>query len=94
MDDLDREAFGPLSDEAWVYPGHGKETTLSAERPRLPQWQTRGRWGRRLRHGGAVPETRRATCAGQGEMVICVPSGSLSASPSEPMSGSVLLPAS
>ena len=33
MDDLERKIFGPLPDETWVYPGHGKDTTLGAERP-------------------------------------------------------------
>ncbi len=34
--------FGRLPDETWVYPGHGKDTTLGAERPSLEEWQTRG----------------------------------------------------
>lgn len=42
MDDLERKVFGPLADETWVYPGHGKDTTLGAERPSLPEWRTRG----------------------------------------------------
>lgn len=29
-------------DDAWIYPGHGADTTLAAERPALPQWQQRG----------------------------------------------------
>jgi len=29
-------------DNAWVYPGHGKDTTLSAERPALKEWAQRG----------------------------------------------------
>ena len=42
MDDLERKVFGPLPDETWVYPGHGTDTTLGAERPSLPQWRARG----------------------------------------------------
>jgi glyoxylase-like metal-dependent hydrolase (beta-lactamase superfamily II) len=42
MDDLERKVFGPLPDATWVYPGHGKDTTLGAERPHLPEWRDRG----------------------------------------------------
>ena len=42
MDDLERKVFGPLPDETWVYPGHGKDTTLGAERASLPEWRERG----------------------------------------------------
>jgi glyoxylase-like metal-dependent hydrolase (beta-lactamase superfamily II) len=42
MDDLERKIFGPLPDETWVYPGHGKDTTLGAERPNLAEWRHRG----------------------------------------------------
>lgn len=31
-----------LGDETWVYPGHGDDTTLGAERPHLDEWQARG----------------------------------------------------
>jgi glyoxylase-like metal-dependent hydrolase (beta-lactamase superfamily II) len=34
--------FGRLPDATWVYPGHGKDTTLGAERPHLAQWRQRG----------------------------------------------------
>ncbi len=34
--------FNVLPDETWVYPGHGKDTTLGAERPHLQEWQARG----------------------------------------------------
>lgn len=34
--------FDVLPDETWVYPGHGKDTTLGVERPALPQWRERG----------------------------------------------------
>ena len=42
MDDLERKVFGPLPDETHVYPGHGSDTTLGAERPSLPEWRARG----------------------------------------------------
>jgi glyoxylase-like metal-dependent hydrolase (beta-lactamase superfamily II) len=42
MDDLEERVFGPLPDETWVYPGHGDDTTLGAERPSLPEWRARG----------------------------------------------------
>lgn len=42
MDDLEERVFGTLPDETWVYPGHGDDTTLGAERPSLPEWRTRG----------------------------------------------------
>jgi glyoxylase-like metal-dependent hydrolase (beta-lactamase superfamily II) len=31
-----------LEDETWVYPGHGDDTTLGAERPHLNEWRERG----------------------------------------------------
>lgn len=37
------KVFGRLPDETWVYPGHGNDTTLGAERPSLPAWEAR-RW--------------------------------------------------
>ena len=43
---LDRRAGRGCStgydDETWVYPGHGADTTLGAERPSLPLWRERG----------------------------------------------------
>jgi glyoxylase-like metal-dependent hydrolase (beta-lactamase superfamily II) len=42
MDGLEREVFDRLPDETWVYPGHGDDTTLGAERPNLPAWRERG----------------------------------------------------
>lgn len=36
------KVFNVLPDETWVYPGHGKDTTLGAERPHLAEWQARG----------------------------------------------------
>jgi glyoxylase-like metal-dependent hydrolase (beta-lactamase superfamily II) len=42
MDDLKERVFGRLPDGTWVYPGHGKDTTLGVERPHLPEWRSRG----------------------------------------------------
>ncbi len=42
MDDLEERVFGPLPDGTWVYPGHGKDTTLGTERPHLKEWRDRG----------------------------------------------------
>jgi glyoxylase-like metal-dependent hydrolase (beta-lactamase superfamily II) len=42
LDDLEAKVFDRLPDETWVYPGHGKDTTLGAERPHLPEWRERG----------------------------------------------------
>lgn len=42
IDDVEARLFGTLSDDTWVYPGHGKDTTLGAERPQLPEWRRRG----------------------------------------------------
>lgn len=42
MDNLERKVFDRLPDATWVYPGHGGDTTLGAERPSLPQWRARG----------------------------------------------------
>ena len=40
--DVTERLFDPLPDETWVYPGHGGDTTLGAERPSLPAWRARG----------------------------------------------------
>jgi glyoxylase-like metal-dependent hydrolase (beta-lactamase superfamily II) len=42
MDDLEAKVFGALPDETWIYPGHGRDTTLGAERPSIPEWRARG----------------------------------------------------
>jgi glyoxylase-like metal-dependent hydrolase (beta-lactamase superfamily II) len=42
MDDLEERIFGRLDDGTWVYPGHGKDTTIGAERPHLGEWRARG----------------------------------------------------
>jgi glyoxylase-like metal-dependent hydrolase (beta-lactamase superfamily II) len=30
-----------MDDATWIYPGHGKDTTLGAERPHLGKWRAR-----------------------------------------------------
>jgi glyoxylase-like metal-dependent hydrolase (beta-lactamase superfamily II) len=42
LHDVETKLFGRLPDETWVYPGHGDDTTLGAERPQLPEWRARG----------------------------------------------------
>jgi glyoxylase-like metal-dependent hydrolase (beta-lactamase superfamily II) len=42
MDDLEARVFGQYDDSTWVYPGHGKDTTLGTERPSIPEWRARG----------------------------------------------------
>lgn len=42
IDDVEERLFQALPDETWVYPGHGGDTTLGAERPSLPEWRARG----------------------------------------------------
>lgn len=42
LDDLEGKVFGPLPDGTTVYPGHGADTTLGAERPHLGEWRARG----------------------------------------------------
>ena len=39
--DVNSKLFDRLPDETWVYPGHGNDTTLGAERPQLPEWRAR-----------------------------------------------------
>ena len=40
--DVTTRVFDVYPDDAWVYPGHGGDTTLGAERPHLPEWRERG----------------------------------------------------
>jgi glyoxylase-like metal-dependent hydrolase (beta-lactamase superfamily II) len=42
MDDLASRIFDRLPDETWFYPGHGRDSTLGAERPHLAGWRARG----------------------------------------------------
>lgn len=40
--DVERKLFGRFGDDTVFHPGHGKDSTLGAERPRLPEWRARG----------------------------------------------------
>jgi glyoxylase-like metal-dependent hydrolase (beta-lactamase superfamily II) len=42
LDGVESKVFGRLPDETWVFPGHGGDTTLGAERPHLQEWRARG----------------------------------------------------
>ncbi len=42
IDDVEQRVFAVLPDETWVYPGHGNDTTLGAERPHVGEWRARG----------------------------------------------------
>jgi glyoxylase-like metal-dependent hydrolase (beta-lactamase superfamily II) len=42
MDDLEERVFAVLPDGTWIYPGHGKDTTLGVERPHTQEWRARG----------------------------------------------------
>lgn len=42
LDDVEQRIFGALPDDTWVYPGHGNDTTLGAERPHPTEWRERG----------------------------------------------------
>lgn len=42
LDDVTRKLFDALPDDTVVYPGHGDDTTLGAERPHLAEWRERG----------------------------------------------------
>jgi glyoxylase-like metal-dependent hydrolase (beta-lactamase superfamily II) len=42
MTGLETKIFGQLPDATWIYPGHGADTTLGADRPHLKEWRERG----------------------------------------------------
>jgi len=42
LSDVTERLFGAYPDSAVVHPGHGKPTTLGAERPHLEEWRARG----------------------------------------------------
>jgi glyoxylase-like metal-dependent hydrolase (beta-lactamase superfamily II) len=42
LGDVEERIFAVLPDDTWVYPGHGRDTTLGAERAHLPEWRERG----------------------------------------------------
>ncbi|MEB3070462.1 MBL fold metallo-hydrolase [[Mycobacterium] vasticus] len=42
LGDVETKVFGRFGDDTVVYPGHGDDTTLGAERPHLQEWRQRG----------------------------------------------------
>ncbi|MCK5752955.1 MAG: MBL fold metallo-hydrolase [Mycobacterium sp.] len=42
LDEVSTKLFDRYDDETKVYPGHGLDTTLGAERPHLGEWRERG----------------------------------------------------
>lgn len=42
IEDVTTRVFDVFGDDTWVYPGHGGDTTLGAERPHLTEWRERG----------------------------------------------------
>ena len=42
LGDVSSQLFGVYGDDTVVYPGHGDDTTLGAERPHLDEWRGRG----------------------------------------------------
>ena len=42
LGDVTRKVFDVYPDSTVIYPGHGDDTTLGAERPHLEEWRTRG----------------------------------------------------
>ena len=42
IEGVSTKIFDQLPDSTWVYPGHGGDTTLGAERPHLAEWRERG----------------------------------------------------
>jgi glyoxylase-like metal-dependent hydrolase (beta-lactamase superfamily II) len=42
LNDVEHKLFDRLPDDTWFYPGHGKDSTLGAERPHLAEWRQRG----------------------------------------------------
>ncbi|MEH1130057.1 MBL fold metallo-hydrolase [Micromonospora sp. CPCC 206061] len=42
MTDLETKVFGRFPDDTWFYPGHGRDSTLGAERGSIPEWRARG----------------------------------------------------
>jgi glyoxylase-like metal-dependent hydrolase (beta-lactamase superfamily II) len=42
IDDVEHKLFDRLPDDTWFYPGHGKDSTIGAERPHIADWRARG----------------------------------------------------
>lgn len=42
INDVEDRLFAVLPDDTWFYPGHGDDSTLGVERPKLAEWRERG----------------------------------------------------
>jgi glyoxylase-like metal-dependent hydrolase (beta-lactamase superfamily II) len=42
VNDVSSRIFDKLPDDTWFYPGHGDDSTLGVERPKLDEWRVRG----------------------------------------------------
>lgn len=42
IDDVSSRILDVLPDDTWFYPGHGDDSTLGEQRPRLGEWRERG----------------------------------------------------
>ena len=42
LHDVTTKLFDRLPDETWFYPGHGDDSVLGDERPKIPEWRERG----------------------------------------------------
>ena len=42
FNDVKTKIFDRLPDATWIYPGHGRDTTVGTERPSLDEWRRRG----------------------------------------------------
>jgi glyoxylase-like metal-dependent hydrolase (beta-lactamase superfamily II) len=42
INDVEHKLFDRLGDDTWFYPGHGKDSTIGAERPHVAEWRSRG----------------------------------------------------
>jgi glyoxylase-like metal-dependent hydrolase (beta-lactamase superfamily II) len=42
INDVSARVFDCLPDDTWFYPGHGDDSTLGVERPKLDEWRARG----------------------------------------------------
>ena len=42
LDGVESKIFDRFGDDTVIYPGHGDDTTIGAERPKLAEWRERG----------------------------------------------------
>jgi glyoxylase-like metal-dependent hydrolase (beta-lactamase superfamily II) len=42
INSIDERIFGVFADDVTIWPGHGRESTIGAERPHLDEWVERG----------------------------------------------------